>query len=287
MEGQIYYFAATGYSENEESDYSVEVVYAVPVAAVSVPPVVSGISLQGREDTPVACLLEANSQENTDLGFTIVSQPTHGILTAEAGTDSFTDTPTPDGSGEDFFAFLTTDGKVSSNLGTVNILINEVTNDFPFEVGELLVTSDWQYVSFSKEFSFPSVVVKPTTMNDPATGTLAIRNLTSKGFDIRLREWDYLDGLHPEEIISIIAMERGHHQLADNVDVVSECTALLSLNTFKAVTFSNALPNQPVVLASIVTDNDSNAATCSIKDITPQGFYITLQEQEDDDIAEP
>ena len=120
-------------------------------------------------------------------------------------------------------------------------------------------------------------------MNDPETGAVAIRNLTSKGFDIRIREWDYLDGIHPEEIVSYIAMERGHHQLADNVDVVSECTSLSGLNTFQPINFTNSFSSQPVVLSSIVTENESNAAILRMKNITPQGFSITMQEQENND----
>ncbi len=117
-------------------------------------------------------------------------------------------------------------------------------------------------------------------MNDPDTGLVTIRNLTSQGFDIRISEWDDADGLHPQEIVSFMAMEIGYHQIADNVYAVAECTNLSGLNAFQPVTFANALPSQPVVVSSIVTNNEPNATTLRMKDITSQGFSMAMQEQE-------
>ncbi len=173
----------------------------------------------------------------------------------------------------------TVPGTAESNNAIVN-----VTGDVAFELGELLVTSDWQHVDFSTEFaSSPSLVAKSTTINDPETGLVTIRNLTSQGFDIRIREWDYADGLHPEETISFLAMERGHHQIADNTFAVAECTNISGLNNYEQVAFASALPSQPVVLSSIVTVNEANAAILRMKAITNQGFSITMQEQESND----
>ncbi len=418
QEGITYYFAATAYnSADEESDYSDEVVYAVPGAAIPEPPVAANISLQGIEDSPLSGQLDATSSGDTALDYTIVSQPGHGTLTVEDATGSFTYTPAPnysgsdtfsykagnsggfsnpatasitlapandppeanngdfsvagdsshsgtlsaddidgdaltyyltvqgakgtaavnqngsftytpnqDQSGSDFFAFGVSDGTSQSNSGTITVTItpvavagagsdtgsdtltdatgtndgaddtsvtnansetvdtdNNVTNDFALEVGELLVTSDWQHVAFSTEFISPSVVAKSTTTNDPEPGFVSIRNLTSQGFDIRISEWDYADGEHPEEIVSFMAMERGRHQIADNVYGVAQCTNISGLNSFQPISFSTALPSQPVVIASIVTSNDPNATTLRMKDITSQGFSIAMQEQENND----
>ena len=226
--------------------------------------------------------LVAIDKEGDIVHFAVVTVPEKGnLLLADNG--SYTYTPDADTSGEDRFTFLATDGNSTSNQGNVNIIINETANNLAFELGELLVTSDWQHVDFATEYSSPSVVAKSTTMNDSEAGVVSIRNLNSKGFDIRIREWDYLDGLHPAENISYIAMERGHHQLADNVYAVAECTKLSGLNTFQSVNFANPLSSQPVVLSSIVSENDPDAATLRMKGVTPQSFSITMQEQENND----
>ena len=156
-------------------------------------------------------------------------------------------------------------------------------HDFAFELGELQVTSDWQHVEFSTEFTSPSVVAKATTINDPEPGFAALRNVTSEGFDIRISEWNDIDGLHQEETVTYMAMDRGHHQIADNVYAVAECIPLAGLNTFQPVTFTNSLTSQPVVLSSIITSNDPKPASLKTKDITSQGFSIAMQEQEDND----
>ena len=157
------------------------------------------------------------------------------------------------------------------------------TSDFAFELGELVVTSDWQHVAFSTEYTSPAVIAKSTTMNDPEAGVVSIRNLTSRGFDIRIREWDNADGVHPEEIVSFMVMERGHHQVADNVYADAECTSLSGLNTFQSIHFANSFSSQPVVVSSIVTEHEANAATLRMKEVTLQGFSITMQEQENND----
>ena len=132
-------------------------------------------------------------------------------------------------------------------------------------------------------FVNPSVVAKAGTMNDADPSTIRIRNLTSTGFDIRIQEWDYLDGVHPAETISFMAMEQGYHQMADNVQAIAGCSNISDLYSFHQVYFSNPLPTKPVVLASIVTDNEQDAVTLRIKDITTDGFAMALQEQENND----
>ena len=200
---------------------------------------------------------------------------------AEAGAGSDTDSAAEPGETETAAGADDT-SDTDANNETVDT-DNNVTNDFALEVGELLVTSEWQHVVFSTEFISPSVVAKSTTTNDPEPGFVSIRNLTSQGFDIRINEWDYADGEHPEEIVSFMAMERGRHQIADNVYGVAQCTTVSGLNSFQQVTFANGLPSQPVVIASIVTSNDPNATILRMKDITSQGFFIAMQEQENND----
>ncbi|WP_136807923.1 fibronectin type III domain-containing protein [Desulfosediminicola flagellatus] len=255
----------------------------IAVQHVNKAPITESSSFTVDQGVPYSGQLVATDEDGDKVSFATVTAPEKGTLLL-AGNGSFTYTPYNNTSGPDHFTFLATDGNIASNQGTVNILINEAANnDLAFELGELLVTSDWQHVDFDAKYMSPSVIAKSTTTNDPESGVVSIRNLTSTGFDIRIREWDYLDGLHPAEMVSYIVMERGHHQLADNVYAVAECTALSGLNTFKTIKFANSLSSQPVVLSSIVSENDTNTATLRMKGITPQGFSVTMQEQEKND----
>jgi hypothetical protein len=201
------------------------------------------------------------------------------VAESGAGSDTGSETVT-DTTGTNDGTEATSDTDAASETVDTE---NNVTNDFALEVGELLVTSEWQHVAFSTEFISPSVVAKSTTTNNPEPGFVSIRNLTSQGFEIRISEWDYADGQHPEEIVSFMAMERGRHQIADNIYGVAQCTTVSGLNSFQPISFSPALPSQPVVIASIVTNNDPNATILRMKDITSQGFSIAMQEQENSD----
>jgi hypothetical protein len=77
-----------------------------------------------------------------------------------------------------------------------------------------------------------------------------------------------------------MAMERGHHQIAADVYAVAECIRVSGVYDFTPVAFTNALPSQPVVISSIVTNNENDTAILRMKDLTNQGFYIAMQEQE-------
>ncbi len=234
--------------------------------------------------------LSASDEDGDPLSFFMVTAPAKGSLSiADNGT--FTYTPRADATGNDSFTFKASDGSLESNTATVDIIINESTvndepaNDFAFEVGELQVTSEWQPVTFETAFVNPSLVAKAATMNDADPSTIRIRNLTSTGFEIRIQEWDYLDGVHPAETVTFMAMEQGYHQMADNMQAIAGCSNISDLNSFHQVYFSSPLPTKPVVLASIVTENEHDAATLRIKDITADGFSIAMQEQENNDGA--
>ena len=215
-------------------------------------------------------------------------EPAKGNLNI-AANGAFTYSPDANATGIDSFAFKANDGKLESNTATVDIIINALpadnvpTNDFAFEVGELQVTSDWQPVVFATTFVNPSLVAKAGTMNDAEPSTIRIRNLTSTGFEIRIQEWDYLDDVHPAETVNFMAMEQGQHQMADNVQAIAGCSDVAGLNSYHQVYFSNPLPTKPVVLASTVTNNDQDAVTLRIKNITADGFTMALQEQEYND----
>ncbi len=97
QEGQTYYFAATAYSTNGESDYSDEVIYTLPDSVDSTPPVVSDSSTNNTGITnptdPVASIndqilelgeliatsLASNIRYYTDRTYTLYDVPSEYI----------------------------------------------------------------------------------------------------------------------------------------------------------------------------------------------------------------
>jgi hypothetical protein len=65
-------------------------------------------------------------------------------------------------------------------------------------------------VDFVVPFIDPVVVANPLSHSDTAPAVVRIRPVDT-GFELRIQEWDYLDGTHASEIVNYIVMERGHH----------------------------------------------------------------------------
>lgn len=228
--------------------------------------------------------LEATDGDNDNLHFSIKAGPSKGTVAIQ-DNGSYVYTALADASGSDEFIFQVADNTAVSSPGTVKIIINEVQPELAFELGELMVTSSWHNVKFSNKYISPSVIAKATTMNNPAAGAVSIRNISNQGFDIRIRELDNAPDRNRQEMVSFMVMERGHHQIAGQVFANAECTSVSSLKTFQSIHFTNSFTSQPVVLSSIVTENEANAVILRMKEITTQGLSITMQEQEKNDAS--
>jgi hypothetical protein len=81
-------------------------------------------------------------------------------------------------------------------------------------MGEIVVDGDWGRVSLASTFQDPVVIAGPAGFNDAAPGVIRLRNVDATGFDIKFAEWDYLNGVHLEETVSYIVMEKGTHDPA-------------------------------------------------------------------------
>ena len=254
----------------------------ITINHVNQAPVAENISFSADKDAPYMGRLAATDEDGDILQFYVAAAPQEGILDV-ADNGSFTYTPKDDAAGTDQFTFLVTDGELTSNIGTATILINTVQPELAFELGEVMASSTWKAVAFSNTYTSPSIIAKANTMNNPAAGAVSIRNLTSRGCDIRIRELGNAIGGDRQEIVSFMVMERGHHQIADQVFADAECTDLSGLNTFQSINFINSFASQPIVLSSIVTANETNAAILRMKGLTHQGLSITMQEQENND----
>jgi hypothetical protein len=95
------------------------------------PPVADDQSVTVDEDpeSPVTITLTASDPNNDPLTYSIVTNPTNGILSALT-ENTLTYTPNLNYNGADSFTFKANDGRLDSNIATVSITINPV-NDAP------------------------------------------------------------------------------------------------------------------------------------------------------------
>ena len=116
-DGQNLRFSYVGGTGN---DFTATVLNALPVAAAQ--------SVSTNEDTALPITLTATDANGQALNYSIVTNPTRGVLTG-SGT-SRTYTPNANLSGPDSFTFKANDGTADSAVATVSITVNPV-NDLP------------------------------------------------------------------------------------------------------------------------------------------------------------
>ena len=138
----------------------------------------------------------------------------------------------------------------------------------------------WNYVLFSEEFSEKPIVVAGALTNvggDPST--IRVKNVTTKGFEYIVQEWDYLDGGHnKEETIAFLALTPGSYDFGGIKAYAFRDVEVTE--AFKTVNFPDAFGSQPVLLGTQVTNNESSATALRLKSITVSGCEYGIQEEE-------
>jgi hypothetical protein len=149
--------------------------------------------------------------------------------------------------------------------------------DIKIETGEVDVNSNWQRVTFESTFSSPIVIAGPPTVKGQPC-VARIRNITSTGFEIRLTEWEYLDGIHSKETVGYVVIEKGSYTLPDGSTI--EAGSFTGRKTFQTIPFNGTFAHTPVVLTTIASVNDSNTVSGRLRNINIAGFDYTFREQE-------
>ncbi len=157
--------------------------------------------------------------------------------------------------------------------------------DIQIEIGEVSIDHNWTTVGLTKSFTDPIVVVKPLSLNGGHPAVVRVRNVSSTGFDVRIQEWQYLDGQHTIETVGFLIMERGKYTLNNGVQIVADRFDTDQTSTFDNIPFNLNFQDVPVVITSISTFNGSDTVTGRIKNTSKQGFGFLLQEQESNQLS--
>ena len=161
------------------------------------------------------------------------------------------------------------------NMGTI---FNEISTQDGY-MARLLMYGD------------PVVIMGPLSYNGGAPSHVRLRGLSrpSAGkvkYTYRIEEWKYLDGAHAEEYFSYIAIERGIHVLPDGTVVEANKIEIPSGYSWGArtkwfyVKFDYDFDSAPILFVQIQTANDNAPCILRVKDVTKDGFYVTMQEEE-------
>jgi hypothetical protein len=281
--GQTCYFAVTAYtSSGKESTFSNEVT----------------TTLAAQATTATATITVTQAKDADGDGLSDNEELTYGTNPYVADTDG-------DGinDGEEFAFWGTAWNLDADNDGIINLLDPDADNDGFLDgleiyynldpadpsakpslsnllvTGEVLIDHNWQRVTFSEAFLDPVVIATPLGSTDTAPAVVRIRNVDPTGFEIRVQEWDYLDGIHAAETVSYLAMERGSFTLADGTLVEAETFDTNMTKSFGTFSFQRRFNMIPVMITSITTVNEAAAVTGRLKNITTAGFNYRMQEQ--------
>jgi len=120
------------------SDSNVATV-AVTITPVNDAPVATDQTPTTAEDAAQPVTLSGSDVEGDPLVFSIVTGPSHGVLSGAA--PSLIYTPAADYNGSDSFTFTANDGLADSNVATVTVTITPV-NDAPAATGQSVTTAE-------------------------------------------------------------------------------------------------------------------------------------------------
>lgn len=165
------------------------------------------------------------------------------------------------------------------------------------EFGTVVTDNNWTTVSFAGNYTSPVVVATAPSFNGGDPGVVRLRNVDPDAgtFQVSFQEWDYRDGGHIDETISYVVMEGsggGLHTLPDGITVKAgtvDTNELLDngncgstgTTDYTSVSFVAGFSAAPVLIASVMTRNDSDPVTARTWDITSSAFKLALQEEED------
>jgi len=110
---------------------------SLTVTAVNDPPVANPQSVTTNEDVNTGITLTGSDVDEDPLFFSVVTQPTNGILVGDAPELEYQ--PAANANGADSFTFRVSDGKATSDPATVSITVNPV-NDAPVATNGSLTT---------------------------------------------------------------------------------------------------------------------------------------------------
>lgn len=100
----------------------------IQIASANDPPIAYGQTVNATEDTAANIVLQASDADGDALTYSIVTQPQHGHV---GGSGVYwTYQPNANYNGADSFTFIANDGKATSNVATVSIVVASV-NDPP------------------------------------------------------------------------------------------------------------------------------------------------------------
>lgn len=152
------------------------------------------------------------------------------------------------------------------------------TDDAPIEVRSTSVTYSWNTVPFEKSYASPTVIAPSLSYHDPDPASPRVRGVTADQFDLRVEEWEYLDGGHQSETVGLVTADTGTYTLADGTTI--EVGQIKTDTRWTAIAFDTSFSTRPVVFSNTQTFEGYQPVVTRHRNCSPSGVEVRLQESE-------
>ncbi len=129
----------------------------------------------------------------------------------------------------------------------------------------------------------PVVILGPLSFNGSQPSTTRITQTNATGFNVKVQEYNYLDGFHIQETTDYLAIPQGVYEQIDNLGttIIIEAGFIeLGSGPWKQVVFNANFPEAPVLLTTVQTYNGKDAVIERVRMLDEGGFEARLFEEE-------
>ncbi|WP_187428517.1 hypothetical protein ROLI_044420 [Roseobacter fucihabitans] len=178
--------------------------------------------------------------------------------------------------------FARTDAPLELDSRTPTPVDPPVPADGVLQIGSETVAQPsrdiWHSVSFDQEIKDAVVVMGPASHAGSDPVTIRVQNVTDTGFEFRMEEWEYLDGIHMAETISWMAVSEGTHRLADGRTITAGSGS--ANHTATEVDLGDAFDSAPLVFAQVTSNKGGDTVVTRLDKVDADSFEFRVQEEE-------
>ena len=166
---------------------------------------------------------------------------------------------------------------INNRLDRLQVMKRVMQWLFLIEAGSVKADSNWRSVYFPKSFtSTPVIIATIMSENGGDNSHVDLRNPSPHGFEVRVEEDNDADGVHvnPEEI-GWIAIEPGVYMFRGKLLIAGMAEVD---HSWTHISFPINFSSTPVIVASIMTENDPDNAHIDLRNPSSSGFEIRIEE---------
>ena len=135
-------------------------------------PTVNNLTITTNEDTPATFTMTGTDPEGAALTFSVSTQPQNGTVTASGAAGTYT--PNENFNGTDTFAYIASDGGLSSTAGLVTVTVTAVDDDPNTMNVSVIIDEDTSVILTLKAEEVDGDNIAFNIQNDPTNGSVTI-----------------------------------------------------------------------------------------------------------------